>query len=104
MGFNQDDEYEWVITDTFQLLNHQVSPSDDALECSACHMNTARMDLQGDLGFAPTNPNRATCASACHSADKAYEWSFGDQEDFEAHHKKHREKRANCRDCHNFDR
>jgi nitrate reductase cytochrome c-type subunit len=104
MGFNRDDEYQWVTTDTYQLLNHQVSPEDDALECSACHMNTARMDLQGDLGFAPTNASRATCASGCHSAEKAYEWEFGDREEFEAHHKKHREKRADCRDCHNFDR
>ncbi|MGD9264906.1 MAG: hypothetical protein PVJ71_03915 [Lysobacterales bacterium] len=103
MGFNWDDEYRWVTTDTYQLLNHQVSPGDDALRCSACHMTTARMDLQGDLGFAPT-ASQATCASGCHSAKKAYEWSFGDQEEFEAHHKKHREKRAECRDCHDFDR
>ncbi|MDX2416175.1 MAG: hypothetical protein QNK19_01810 [Xanthomonadales bacterium] len=103
MGFNRGDEYQWVITDTYQLLNHQVSPSDDALRCSACHINTSRMDLQGDFGFAPTN-NRATCASGCHSAEKAYEWEFGSYEEFEAHHKKHREKSADCQDCHSFDR
>jgi cytochrome c len=103
MGFNGADEYQWVTTDTYQLLNHQVSPSDDALNCSACHLNTARMDLQGDLGFAPTNA-RATCASGCHSAEKAYEWELGDYEEFMAHHKKHDEKEADCRDCHNFDR
>ena len=103
MGFNSEDEYQWVTTDTYQLLNHQVSPSDDALNCSACHMNTARMDLQGDLGFAPTSA-RATCSSGCHSAEKAFEWDFGDFEEFMAHHEKHREKNADCRDCHNFDR
>lgn len=104
MGFNWEDEYQWVTTDTYQLLNHQVSPSDDALNCSACHMTTARMDLQGDLGFAPTNASRATCASSCHSAEKAYEWEFGDYEEFTEHHKGHREKGADCRDCHSFDR
>ena len=103
MGFDWRDEYQWVTTDTYQLLNHQVSPSDDALNCSTCHMNTARMDLQGDLGFAPAR-SRATCASGCHSAEKAYEWEFGDYEEFMAHHKKHDEKRADCRDCHSFDR
>jgi cytochrome c len=103
MGFNREDEYQWVITDTYQLLNHQVSPSDNALNCSACHMNTARMDLQGDFGFAPTR-SRATCASGCHSAEKAYEWEFGSYEEFRAHHKKHDEKGADCRDCHSFDR
>jgi len=103
MGFNRGDEYQWVITDTYQLLNHQVSPSDDALRCSACHINTSRMDLQGDFGFAPTN-NSATCASGCHSPEKAYEWQFGSYEQFEAHHKTHREKGADCQDCHSFDR
>jgi hypothetical protein len=61
------------------------------------------MDLQGDLGFAPTNA-RATCAAGCHSAEKADEWEFGSYEEFTAHHKKHREKGADCRDCHSFDR
>jgi len=103
MGFNREDEYQWVITDTYQLLNHQVSPSDDALRCSACHMTTSRMDLQGDLGFAPAS-SRATCASGCHSAEKAYAWELGDYEEFEAHHGKHREKGADCQDCHSFDR
>jgi hypothetical protein len=103
MGFNPEDEYQWVTTDTYQLLNHQVSPSDNALNCSACHLNTARMDLQGDLGFAPTSA-QATCASGCHSAEKAYEWELGDYEEFMAHHKKHDEKEADCSDCHSFDR
>ncbi|MEE4216744.1 MAG: hypothetical protein V2I48_03995 [Xanthomonadales bacterium] len=104
MGFSWEDEYQWVTTDTYQLLNHQVSPEDDALKCSACHMNTARMDLQGDLGFAPVDANRATCAAACHKAEKSYEWEFGDFEEFTEHHKKHREKGEDCRDCHSFDR
>lgn len=103
MGFSAEDDYQWVITDTYQLLNHQVSPSDDALDCSSCHLNTARLDLQGDLGFAPVS-SRATCASGCHSAEKAYKWELGDYEEFEAHHKKHREKDADCRACHGFDR
>lgn len=104
MGFSADDNYHWVTTDTYQLLNHQVSPGDDALGCRACHMNTARMDLQQDLGFAPVNANRNTCASGCHKAEKAFEWKFGDYEDFKEHHKKHREEEAACSECHGFDR
>jgi nitrate reductase cytochrome c-type subunit len=103
MGFRADDVYQWVITDTYQLLNHQVSPSDDALNCSACHLDTTRMDLQGELGFAPAN-SRATCASGCHSAEKAYAWELGSYEEFRAHHKKHREKRVECQACHSFNR
>ncbi len=104
MGFNSNDEYHWVTTDTYQLLSHQVSPSDDALDCVTCHMTTSRMDLQGDLGFAPIDANRDTCASSCHSAEKALEWAYGSFEEFDQYHKKHREKGADCQDCHAFSR
>ena len=104
MGLDRKDGYQWVITDTYQLLNHQVSDHDQALRCSACHMTTARMDLQGELGYAPANANTSTCASGCHSSEKAREWRFGDFEEFEAHHEKHAEKRAACSKCHAFER
>ena len=104
MGFDASDDYHWVTIDTYQLLNHQVSPADDALTCTACHMNASRMDLQGDLGFAPADVFRASCATGCHSAEKAFEWSYGSYEEFREHHKKHREKDAACQDCHRFSR
>lgn len=104
MGFDPGDDYHWVTTDTYQLLNHQVSPADEALTCTSCHMNTSRIDLQGELGFRLTDANRNTCAAGCHSASKAFEWSFGDFEEFEAHHKKHSEKGAGCQECHGFSR
>lgn len=59
------DDFQWVTTDTFQLLNHQVSPRNDALSCSQCHMSTSRLDLQGDLGYAPFDSSRATCSKEC---------------------------------------
>ena len=102
--FNQNDHITWVTTDTFQMLNHQVSPEGDALNCTACHMTTARMDLQRDLGYAPTDNDPQTCATGCHDEEKASEWSFGDFEEFRAHHKKHDEKGAACSECHSFNR
>jgi len=102
--FNVGDDYTWVTTDTYQLLNHQVSPEDDALNCSSCHMSTVRMDLQGDLGYAPVDNNPQTCSTDCHEADKASEWSFGDLEEFQEHHKKHNEEGADCSECHSFSR
>jgi len=104
MGFDPSDEYHWVTTDTYQLLNHQVSPADEALNCTSCHMNTSRIDLQGELGFGLRDSNRYTCASGCHSASKSLEWAFGDFKEFKEHHKKHREKRAGCQECHGFSR
>jgi hypothetical protein len=71
MGFDATDDYRWVTTDTYQLLNHQVSPQDDALRCAECHLSTGRMDLQGELGYRPTDAGPSTCSSGCHSASKA---------------------------------
>jgi hypothetical protein len=104
MGYNANDAYEWVTTDTYQLLNHQVGPQEQALQCNDCHLNTGRMDLQGELGYAPKRP-KSTCSSACHSSSKASEWSFGNWEEFTSLHNKHvNEYRATCADCHNFSR
>jgi hypothetical protein len=104
MGFSASDDYQWVITDTYQLLNHQVAPEDDALSCSQCHLSNSRMDLQGELGYAPSNPDRNTCAKGCHKAEKAREWRYGSLEEFREGHKKHREKNAACSKCHGFSR
>ena len=67
-------------------------------------MNTARMDLQGELGFELVDDDRTTCASGCHSADKDFEWAYGSFEEFKEHHNKHREKDAGCQDYHTFSR
>lgn len=104
MGYSADDAYEWVLTDTYQLLNHQVSPKGQALQCADCHLKTTRIDLQGSLGYAPVRP-KSTCATACHESSKANEWAYGDWEEFTAHHDKHvNEKGATCADCHSFSR
>jgi hypothetical protein len=48
MGYSSGEPYEWIVTDTYQLLNHGVEPASRALTCTECHGDTARMDLQGD--------------------------------------------------------
>ncbi|MCP3867434.1 MAG: hypothetical protein GY703_04915 [Gammaproteobacteria bacterium] len=104
--FDPNDDYIWVTTDTYQLLNHQVSPDDDALTCNQCHMNPNHIDLQSNLlGYAPLNGgNRATCANGCHNAEKAWEWSYGSVEEFREGHKHHKEKEVACAECHGFSR
>ena len=106
MGYSNPsfDDYQWVTTDTFRLLNHQVSPEDDALNCSSCHLNKDRMDLQGELGYVPSNPP-STCSTDCHKAEKAWEWSYGNLVEFKEHHEKHvREEDLDCKECHSFSR
>ncbi|MBF0266661.1 MAG: hypothetical protein HQL46_15470 [Gammaproteobacteria bacterium] len=100
MDASDSDTIKWVTTDTYQLLNHQVSPSDDALACTQCHLNTSRMNLQQELGYAPENANPNTCADGCHSGKKASEWKFGSFSDFKEGHKKHNEKNISCSKCH----
>ena len=104
MGFDATDEVTWVTTDTYQLLNHQVSPEDDALSCNACHLNNERMNLQGALGFAPRDSDQATCASGCHDADKASGWIMGNMNDFNEYHSEHTSEGAACSECHGFSR
>jgi hypothetical protein len=103
-GFSLSDAYEWVTIDTYQLLNHQVGPVDEALSCESCHLNTSRMDLQGELGYAPYDADINTCSTGCHDADDAREWSFGSFEDFKEYHAEHKSEDTSCIACHDFRR
>jgi hypothetical protein len=65
MGLAASEPYSWIETDTYQMLNHGVSPDGAALRCDDCHGNRARMDLQGDFGYAMRGPESEIC-SQCH--------------------------------------
>jgi len=96
MGLDPSTEVSWVETETYQMLNHQVSDEDAALECDDCHESTARMDLQGELGYALKGPKSQGCYQ-CH----------GSKEDkpFTTIHNKHvKDKRYDCSWCHSFSR
>lgn len=96
MGLSADTPYEWIETDTFQMLNHQVAPRGAALQCSECHGSTSRMDLQGKLGYAMKGPQSQVCYQ-CHGRE--------DMKSFEKIHDIHvRDKRVSCAYCHSFDR
>jgi len=96
MGMSGGTPWEWVLTDTFQLLNHQVSPKEQALQCSSCHGSTSRMNLKGELGYQLKSAKSTVC-SQCHS-DKnysGYSW---------VHDKHVRDKKYDCSWCHTFSR
>ena len=96
MGLGADEPYSWVETDTYQMLNHEVSPSGQALECGDCHGSTARMDLQGDLGYGLKASLGELCVQ-CHG----YKSSKG----FTENHDKHvKDKKFDCSWCHQFSR
>lgn len=96
MGLAENTPYEWVLTDTYQLLNHQVSPKEQALQCADCHQNTAQMDLPGELGYNLKGSMSSVC-SQCHGDknSKGFDWD----------HEKHViDKGYDCSWCHNFTR
>ena len=101
MGYSASEPYEFVETDTFQLITHEVAPASRALTCNSCHgtnTQTDQMDLKS-LGYALKGAVSAVC-SQCHSLSKAREGAS-----FQELHKEHvTEKKYDCSWCHSFSR
>lgn len=96
MGLSGSTPWEWVQTDTFQLLNHQVSPSEQALQCANCHGTTARMNLKAELGY-QLKGSQSTVCTQCHDTKES--------KPFDVIHDKHvRDKGYDCAWCHTFSR
>lgn len=96
MGYSPNEPYEWVLTETHQLLNHGISPSSGALQCTDCHERSDRMDLQGELGYQLKADEAAVC-SQCHSRKS--------NRGFTDVHSRHVEsRRLECSNCHTFTR
>jgi hypothetical protein len=98
MGYKRNEPYSWILTDTLQMINHQVSPASKALTCSNCHGKSARMDLQADLGYQLKAAKSQVC-SKCHGKED------DDDEGFYEMHEEHvKEKKYDCSHCHVFSR
>ena len=96
MGYTGNEAYSWVKTDTYQLLNHQISPASEALTCSDCHGNTARIDLKAELGYHLKASESQVCTQ-CHGKE--------DKESFREMHEEHvEEEKYDCSHCHTFSR
>jgi hypothetical protein len=96
MGYPRGDAYSWVKTDTFQLLNHQVSPPSQALVCADCHGSTTRINLKSDIGYGLKAAESVVC-SQCHEPEG--------NPGFRSVHKEHvQEKQYDCARCHAFTR
>ncbi len=96
MGMSTSTPWEWVLTDTFQALNHQVGPKEQALQCASCHGTTTRLNLQGDLGYG-LKAAKATVCTQCHGSKE--------NKSFSVIHDKHvRDKKYDCSWCHTFSR
>jgi hypothetical protein len=98
MGLDPNTPYEWIETDTLQMLNHQVGDDDSALRCTDCHGGQAsgRIDLVGELGFAMWGSEAEVCEQ-CHGPEP--------MPSFEELHGKHVTSEGyDCSWCHGFSR
>ena len=96
MGYSAHEPFEWVMTDTHQMINHGISPANQALQCTDCHGSIDRMDLQGELGY-QLKAERTMVCTQCHGIEE--------QKGFEAIHYIHvDDEKYDCNNCHVFTR
>ena len=98
MGWSTN--YEFIETERYMGLFHEVAPKSDALSCTDCHSGGKRLDF-ASLGYTPnsTRNGRPLCAS-CHS-DESGEWKASEL--FTKVHEKHvKDKKYDCSACHIF--
>ncbi len=100
VGWPLNSGYDFVPTERYMGIFHEVSPADQALACSDCHFGGVRMDFDA-LGYTPkTERDGEPLCASCHE-DKSDEWSPGEL--FQKVHDKHvKDKRIECSECHTF--
>ena len=87
--------YTWVNTRAEQLITHGVEPSDNAVQCAACHATRTQLDLR-TLGYVLKGPESQVCTQ-CHDQKN--------NSGFTSVHNKHVEdKNIDCSMCHAFTR
>ena len=96
MGYSGDEAYSWITTETYQLLNHQISPAAEALACNDCHSNTTRISLKDELGYQLKSSEAVVC-SQCHGSEERKGF-------YDIHEEHVEDKRYDCINCHTFSR
>jgi len=91
--------YDFVPTERYMGIFHEVAPADDALECNDCHADSGRIDFSA-LGYTPVSQrNGVPLCTSCHESES--EWSKGGR--FRSVHKKHvKQEGIDCIACHIF--
>jgi hypothetical protein len=96
MGFSNSEPYQFVTTETGQLITHGVPLASQTLTCNECHGSTNQMNLKS-IGYQLKNSTQMVCTQ-CHGAED-------EQMNFEQLHRKHvQEEGRGCSWCHNFSR
>ncbi len=98
MGYSSSESYAWVEDDTFQLITHEVMPTEQALTCTQCHTSSATQMNLPNLGYVLKAAPTTVCIQ-CHSYKDPNTMSYTD-----LHNKHVTSKRYDCSWCHSFSR
>jgi len=97
-GFPASEPYEWVTTDTYQLLNHGMGPAAN-VDCAQCHTNWGiDTDNELDLLGYKLKGAKADICSQCH-AEKNLK-----RDHFQMHNHINNGAGMDCLFCHSFTR
>jgi len=72
-GYSPAEPYEWIVTDTYQMINHGVNPASAVADCSYCH-GSGTLDVNNDsmldvMGYRLKGAKEEVCAQ-CHDGTK----------------------------------
>lgn len=100
MGYPTNEPVEWVVTDTYQLINHGV-PTASTVECTKCHVKeewgigtTSTLDA---VGYQLKGPKADIC-SQCHNEKNLK------RDHFQMHNHVDKGAGMDCLFCHDFSR
>lgn len=100
MGYPSNEPYEWIVTDTYQLLNHGVAPA-SAVDCAKCHNNSewgiGTTSMLDNLGYQLKGAKADVC-SQCHSEKNLK------RDHFQMHNHVDKGAGMDCLFCHDFSR
>ena len=95
MGYPSNEPFTWVIADEYLMINHEVPPANQVLQCTNCHGSTTQMNLPA-LGYQLKAPQQTVCTQ-CHGTEEPASFN-------KIHHKHVKDKHYDCSWCHNFTR
>ncbi len=100
VGWDLSQGYEFIPSERYMGIFHEVSPANEALRCDDCHGSGTRVDFAA-LGYTPrTERNGRPLCGSCHG-DESGEWSPAEL--FTEVHQEHvRGEGINCGECHAF--
>jgi len=103
MGYPANTDYSWIVSDTYQMINHGVNPASDVADCSYCHGNGV-LDVDNDstldvMGYRLKGPKVDVC-NQCHDGSKKLPRTW----DKMHNHVDKGSAGIGCNFCHSFER